>query len=185
MAVKTNWAAGDVLTASQVSTYLANSGLVYVTSVNVGSTPVDFKSVTQAFSADFDDYLIKVSQLEVESGATDVYFYFENDNGEAVNTNYSYLSSYQTWGNSTQTVVAGTYWTFRVDDAIPNSFHLELQNCYTASYKWMQSHYCCDDRAYLARGRYAASNQYTRFRIDGNGYTLSNGHIDVYGYRHP
>ena len=185
MAVKTNWAAGDVLTASQVNTYLANSGLVYITSVNVGATPVGYKSVTLAFNSDYDDYLIKVSQLEVESGTTDIYFYFENENGEKVDTNYSAVGTYQTWGASAEVGFNGSYWTFRVDDAIPNSFHIELQNCNQAAYKWMQAHYCTDDRAYWTNGKYAASTAFTRFRIDGNGKTLSNGHIDVFGYRHP
>jgi hypothetical protein len=185
MAVKTDWAAGDILTASQVLTYLANSGLVYVTSVNIGATPIDYKSVTLAFDSDFDDYLIRVSRIEVESGAPEVLFFFENENGESVTTNYAMVGHYQTWGSSTLTGVSESYWKFHVDDATPNSFQFDVRNPYNASYKWMQAHWSDGDRAYVTSGRFAATTQFTRFRIDGNGYTLVNGHIDVFGYRHP
>jgi hypothetical protein len=56
MAVKT-FTAGAVLTSADTNTYLANSGLVYVTSTTVG-TAVASKVVTSCFNSTFDNYLI-------------------------------------------------------------------------------------------------------------------------------
>ena len=56
MAIKT-FTAGSVLTASDTNTYLANAGLVYVTSVSVGSG-VSSVNVPNAFSATYDSYKI-------------------------------------------------------------------------------------------------------------------------------
>ena len=56
MAIKT-FTTGEVLTASDTNTYLANSGLVYVTSATVGSA-VSSVTVSNAFSATYDAYKI-------------------------------------------------------------------------------------------------------------------------------
>jgi hypothetical protein len=56
MAIKT-FTTGEVLTASDTNTYLANSGLVYVTSVTVGSA-VASVTVTGAFNSSFENYKI-------------------------------------------------------------------------------------------------------------------------------
>jgi hypothetical protein len=56
MAIKT-FTTGEVLTASDTNTYLANSGLVYVKSQTVG-TGVSSVQVTSAFSTDYDNYKI-------------------------------------------------------------------------------------------------------------------------------
>ena len=59
MAIKT-FTAGSVLTASDTNTFLANSGLVYVKSQTVSGAGSGVASVTitDAFSATYDDYLI-------------------------------------------------------------------------------------------------------------------------------
>jgi hypothetical protein len=57
MAIKT-FTTGEVLTASDTNTYLANSGLVFVKSqaITSGSTVV----VTDAFSSTYDNYRIVI-----------------------------------------------------------------------------------------------------------------------------
>ena len=66
MAIKT-FTTGEVLTASDTNTYLANSGLVYVKSQTVGSG-VSSVTVTSAFSSDYDNYRIVVSGGSMSSG---------------------------------------------------------------------------------------------------------------------
>ena len=56
MAIKT-FTTGEVLTASDTNTYLANAGLVYVTSVTVG-TGVTTVSVSSCFTSTYDSYEI-------------------------------------------------------------------------------------------------------------------------------
>jgi len=61
MAIKT-FTTGEVLTASDTNTYLANSGLVFVKQVTVGSgqTTVD---VTSCFNSSFDNYVISLAGI--------------------------------------------------------------------------------------------------------------------------
>lgn len=56
MAIKT-FTTGEVLTAADTNTYLANGGLVYIKSQTVG-TGVTSVNVTSAFNADYDAYRI-------------------------------------------------------------------------------------------------------------------------------
>ena len=51
---------GEVLTASDTNSYLANSGLVYIKSQTIGSA-VSSVTVSSAFSADYDNYRIVIS----------------------------------------------------------------------------------------------------------------------------
>ena len=54
MAVKT-FTTGEVLTASDTNTYLANAGLVYITSTSVGTG--GSLTVSNCFSATYNNYL--------------------------------------------------------------------------------------------------------------------------------
>ena len=56
MAVKT-FTTGEVLTSADTNTYLANSGLVYISSTTVG-TAVSSVTVSSVFSATYDNYRI-------------------------------------------------------------------------------------------------------------------------------
>jgi hypothetical protein len=58
MAVKTF--TSEILTSADTNTYLANSGLVYVTSQTVG-TAVASVTVSSCFSATYDNYLVTLS----------------------------------------------------------------------------------------------------------------------------
>jgi len=75
MAVKTF--TSEILTSSDTNTYLANSGLVYVTSATVG-TGVASVTVTNAFSADYDAYKIIVTGLK--NTANDISFSMQLNN---------------------------------------------------------------------------------------------------------
>jgi hypothetical protein len=65
MAIKT-FTTGEVLTASDTNTYLANSGLVYIKEVALTGTAVN---ITSCFSATYDAYQIVVSNLTNSAGA--------------------------------------------------------------------------------------------------------------------
>ena len=59
MAVKT-FTTGEVLTASDTNTYLANSGLVYITSQTIGSAQPTVP-VSNCFSGTYDNYKIIIT----------------------------------------------------------------------------------------------------------------------------
>ena len=183
MAVKSDWSAGDVLTAAQVNTFLANSGLVWVKSVDIlgGTSTV---SVTDAFSGAFDDSLIKVSGLNIATSG-DVTFQFETA-GTPITTNYSLVGHYQTWGAASLVGLTDTSWSLPAVTSYDNGFHIELQDPAKNDYSYFQAHYCTNTRAYSMNGRHASSTAFSDFRLTAS-YTLSgtDAHIDVYGYRHP
>jgi hypothetical protein len=61
MAIKT-FTTGEVLTAADTNTYLANSGLVYITSVSLaGATAASPVNITSCFSSTYTNYRIVVS----------------------------------------------------------------------------------------------------------------------------
>lgn len=62
MAIKT-FTTGEVLTASDTNTYLANSGLVYITSTTVGSA-VTTVTVSNCFSSTYDNYMVTFAGSE-------------------------------------------------------------------------------------------------------------------------
>ena len=59
MAVKT-FTTGEVLTASDTNTYLANAGLVYITSTTAGSA-VSSVTISNCFTTTYDNYRVVVS----------------------------------------------------------------------------------------------------------------------------
>ena len=90
MAIKT-FTTGEVLTASDTNTYLANSGLVYVKQQTVGSG-VTSVTVTDAFSATYDNYKIIYS-----NGATNVSGVLDFALAGSTNGHYSVLN-YSSYG---------------------------------------------------------------------------------------
>jgi hypothetical protein len=69
MAIKT-FTSGEVLTAADTNTYLANSGLVYITSVSLaGATAASPVAITSCFSSTYTNYRIVVSNFINSSAA--------------------------------------------------------------------------------------------------------------------
>lgn len=93
MAIKT-FTTGEVLTASDTNTYLANGGLVYIKEVALTGTAVN---ITSCFSATYDAYQIVVSNLTNSGGAVFLQFQLLSGTTPAA-------SSY----NSTRINVSGT-----------------------------------------------------------------------------
>lgn len=75
MAVKTF--GSEILTSGDVNTYLANSGLVYVTSQTIGSG-VSSVTVSNAFNSTYDNYRVIVSGSQFSATDTTLSFKFEN-----------------------------------------------------------------------------------------------------------
>ena len=104
MAIKT-FTTGEVLTASDTNTYLANSGLVYVSSTTFSaSTGVEMQN---CFSSTYDNYLLNITYYGSAS----------------TNTSWQFMSGTNTKDTSATYTRFGYYWTTFI-----NNFNAVSQN---------------------------------------------------------
>ena len=101
MAIKT-FTTGEVLTAADTNTYLANSGLVYITEVALSTTAID-----GIFTSTYDNYRIVVNQIQTSGAAGLVQFNFRDTSNATVTA-----SNYYTAGNRYDS--SGTNYDFGV-----------------------------------------------------------------------
>jgi hypothetical protein len=85
MAIKT-FTTGEVLTASDTNTYLANSGLVYIDTKTLATATTDFIG---CFTNTYDNYRLVITTPQV-SAAADIYFRLL-DNTTPVTSAYYYV----------------------------------------------------------------------------------------------
>jgi hypothetical protein len=86
MAVKT-FTTGEVLTAADTNTYLANSGLVYITSA--AFTAASSVSVNNCFTTTYTNYRLIVSNTEL-STSTSILCRFRASGADNTNPNYNW-----------------------------------------------------------------------------------------------
>jgi hypothetical protein len=180
MSVK-SFSTGEVLTASDTNTYLANSGLVYIKQQTVGSG-VGSVTVSSAFSSTYDNYKIIYSggagstggalQLNLGSTITGYYgalIYGTSAGGGPTTAGYN---NGLAWTHSAGVTATGI--SADLDLIAPFlSVRTRLAN---ASYN--------DDSAFgTVNGFLADTNSYTAFTFTPTGGTLTGGKIYVYGYR--
>lgn len=184
MAVKTDWAAGQVLTASQTSTYLANAGLVYVAQVAVG-TGVSYASVPDAFSATFDNYVINCANITGNVGSTKMYLRLEDSGGNPTSTNYALLGTSMTWGSTTVTGVTGTTWDVLSKNGNHNHFSgtFTILEPFVNDFTFMTSTHSGDGTAKFLQGKHEVAASWSRFRLTTDTGTVSGGTITVFGIR--
>ena len=179
MAIKT-FTTGEVLTAADTNTYLANSGLVYIKSQTVGSG-VSSVNVTAAFSSTYDNYLIQynggtksvASEIGIQLGAT--------------TSNYYNQYLYTTW-NTTLNIDGGTnapsFYYAGFGSTIETNMSFTILSPNLA--KCTRGFGIAGSGTTYA-GWYQAmldnTTQYTDFTVKSPTGTLTGGTITVYGYR--
>ena len=182
MAVKT-FTTGEVLTASDTNTYLANSGLVYVTSATVG-TGVSSVAIASCFNSTFNDYFVLCSGITYSVGDTTLSIKPDN----VSTANYYGGGYFQQYGVATITPftlsasTAGGAIGITSTAAMTNAADVfspfltqqtrfvgrqSLGASYTAQYQSLLN----------------TSNSYTGFTLLPAGGTMTGGTITVYGYR--
>ena len=181
MAIKT-FTTGEVLTASDTNTYLANSGLVYVKQQTVGNA-VASVTVSDAFSATYDNYRIVYSggvgstliSLQIKLGAS--------------TTGYYSIANYATYAAVATPITNGdnnasqfSFVGYASADYTQASF--DLINPFLAKYTSINA---CSWAAVTVAGTSAGVHQvatsYSSFILSANTGTLTGGIIYVYGYR--
>ena len=198
MAIKT-FTTGEVLTASDTNTYLANSGLVLInpTSVTNGTVTSGQGTVRVAgtattvtingvFSATYEDYLI-VSKLSFTGGDAVIQM---ATGGTPANTNYNYsmMQAYDGAGVTTTRTTAATSHIFMSNGGgVYQSCTVDLFQPFLAQPTLLQVNNLRNDGAYtvpanyLWYGNHSTATSYDGFRITAGGNMT--GTIAVFGRR--
>lgn len=181
MAIKT-FTTGEVLTASDTNTYLANSGLVYIKQQTVGNGVTSI-SVTDAFSSTYDNYRIVYSN-GVSAGASSLTIALT---GSSTGYYAGVVGAAYTGGTSAINDNNNTSFSF-AGIATPegNSLDVTLYNPFVAYRTGMQISGRVDIRgagsAYSGGGFHNVTTSYSGFTITC-GAALTGGIIYVYGFR--
>jgi hypothetical protein len=181
MAVKT-FTSGETLNASDVNTYLANSGLVYVLSQTVGTT-VASVTVPSAFSTTYDAYQVIWSgggqstdtSINLVLGSTVTGYYGNYTYATYSSTAVASLADNN--GAKFQVVGGGDQFSGSSCMFILNNPFLAKQTYVTAP----GAAYSTSNGTY--NGRLANTTSYTAFTIAPTSGTMTGGTIVVYGFR--
>ena len=187
MAIKT-FTTGEVLTASDTNTYLANSGLVYVARATLATNTTD---LVGCFSNTYDNYRIVIDSLN-PNGSTDLYWRMLTGSTPETSAQYSwYTNGYldsnvatssaaagQTLGYTgyTQTVGSFVGGTVTMDVIGPNLNQRTL--CHTQAIGYYGT--------FGNRGggsSHSVVGQYTGIRFLTATAATITGNVTVYGYR--
>lgn len=192
MAIKT-FAVGDVLTAADTNTYLANAGLVVVTpsgatngtvsgaKVTIGTT-VSSVTVSGVFSSTYDAYRVVISGgvasatnvLQLTLGATATGYYYAGKGrtyaGVDVNLGSQNTTNYYAGEGSTNALTL---------DCTIISPNLAKNTQFSSTVSAART----DGYQLAIAGYLADTTQYTAFTLTASTGTITGGTIMVYGYR--
>jgi hypothetical protein len=185
MATKT-FTTGEVLTASDTNTYLANSGLVYIKEVTLTGTAVN---ITSCFSASFDAYQIVISNLTNSSGGVFLNWQLLSGTTPAAGTNYNStrISITGTTVNASYTGAA-TSGNFMPFDAGKNAQSITITQPFLAL--WTTAFGQCNYGAGAAASQpesfgsvHTVNTSYDGIRLISGAFNFTSGKAIVYGYR--
>ena len=179
MATPPTFSSGSVLTAAQMNSV----GLWLVTTESVG-TAVLSETVTSAFSADYDNYLILMN-----GGTSSAACSIGIEIGGVANNYYGFM----TYGDATTNTVQGAG---RNNSALMNwvggsqgagqAVHVSVQvmNPFKALYTKFANGTYQNAGAYgTMQGEHRVATSYTSFKLVPDSGTLTGGTIYVYGYK--
>lgn len=181
MAIKT-FTTGEVLTAADTNTYLANSGLVYIKQQTVGNG-VTSVSVTSAFSANYDNYRVIYSSGTAASAASITFAL----TGSATGYYAAVIGTAYTGGTNGIAESNTSLYSFAgIGTPEGNSLDLTLYNPFLAYRTGMQVSGRVDIRgggvAFCGGGFHNVASSFSGFTITCAA-ALTGGIIYVYGFR--
>ena len=182
MAIKT-FTTGEVLTAADTNTYLANSGLVYVAKKDFsGSGTVN---CTSFFNSTYDHYRLVMSCTSAAAGAQIVETrLMSGATATSGTTNYKFYELGHTFAAGTPDATAGpggAYWFgFRSTDFFYGTF--EIQNPYAANFTAFQETSVDSAQSVESRGVHTLTTSYDGIQFLVGSGTLT-GTVTCYGYR--
>jgi hypothetical protein len=185
MAIKT-FTTGEVLTASDTNTYLANAGLVYINQFTLSGGTTNLTSI---FSATYDDYLLVVSGASSTSAVVDT---FQMLNGTTPATGADY--NYSRWSSSGPTApTAATNQTsgyLITTGTTPQNYTINISNPFLAAKTQLNAfgqYGANTDVAYIEMlsTTHKLTTSYNGISFIATGTTWTAGKVTVYGYRKP
>ena len=187
MAIKT-FTTGEVLTASDTNTYLANSGLVYITSASATSGAT--LNIDSIFSATYRSYRIVMEDVRIVSGVTGVSMQLRAS-GTTNNTTYYNVRQgfdYTTGAAGAAPTANGASWNLPliVDGGNSAGCAVDIFNPFLTQ-KTGYAGQGIDSRtngygALSGSGFHNTAASYTGISIN-HGNTYTNINVVVYGYR--
>jgi hypothetical protein len=190
MAIKT-FTTGEVLTAADTNTYLANSGLVYLAGGTLTGTSTNFAG---CFSATYENYRIVISKADFAAG----FLAFRMLNGTTAYTTAQYYTALMS-RNSTQTTYGGDNINGDSYGAFGYNFQSTTGGAFSCSIDFYnpfgtaRTFYTCGASAYYAVSPFFAMsaggggvNNTTSFdgiQIIGQNGGVVAGNVAIYGYR--
>lgn len=191
MAVKT-FTTGEVLTAADTNTYLANSGLVFVKGVAVSGS-VASVNVTSCFSGTYDAYRVVITNLTLTTNTyTTVIFAKLLDNATPASTNYNYgiprvdLANGAVSANYAQNGTAGI-WVGNGNASDRTGAAFDVINPFAAYHTVFTGLIQASNSAGYSgagAGLHASQVSYNGIQISCSTGNMTNGAIIVYGYRY-
>jgi hypothetical protein len=180
MSIK-SFTTGEVLTAADTNTYLANSGLVYVKSQTIGSG-VATVTVSDCFSATYDNYRILLSGTDASVGSQALKLTFGS-----TATGYYGSMYYDLFDGSATGFVrannAANLWVGNSATDADTSSSFDCNNPFNAQRTNVQGTYSGGGTSGWFAGILANTTSYTAFTLGPNTGTFTGGTISVYGYR--
>ena len=180
MAIKT-FTTGEVLTASDTNTYLANSGLVYIKEQTVGNA-VTSVTISNAFSSTYDDYRV----IYVGGTAS-----AQNDLGVTLGAtvaNYYFAFTYNSYNNVTgsASVNNGASWQQAGCQDNPNHLDCDIFSPFLARITTIHTKYVGANNGRVSGsggGFLNNTTSYTDLVIRAGAGNITGGIVYVYGYR--
>jgi hypothetical protein len=173
----------ETLTSADTNTYLANSGLVYVTSATPG-TGVSTVEVLSAFSATFDAYKIVATGVTGTTGAESISMTLGNSGGYT-STGYDSGMIFNLAGTATVANGIASAWNFvgAYSTTTGMPLNIDLYSPFAAHPTSFSSVYMRADAYGTPTGTLTGTTSYDRFTISVVTGTITGGKITVYGYR--
>jgi hypothetical protein len=179
MAVKTF--TSEILTSSDTNTYLANSGLVYVTSATIGSA-VSSVTLSSCFNSTYTAYKVVIAggttsadaSLQLKLGASATGYY--------ANKIFYVYASNASFTSQDNNAASWTTIGFSVSGQ-GMSMCVELQNPFLAQYTYAQGSASATALGGTVTGVHQVATSYSAITITPSAGTMTGGTITVYGYR--
>jgi hypothetical protein len=182
MPIKTDWTTGDILSANQVSTYLANAGLDFITEVFVETSASEIV-VPDAFGSAHNNYKIVYQGIDTSTMAV-IKFEFLDGNGDPVTTDYSSVAMQMGFGGTT---ITGESYSYCYVAGTSSGYQFGSMEVFAPfrsdSYSFMTSTPVTSANVRYVGAKYEMQTSFTDFRFVGDDGTFDSGSVAVYGYR--
>lgn len=183
MAIKT-FTTGEVLTASDTNTYLANSGLVYIGAYTASAATL---FIDNCFTSTYDNYVITLQSTSVTT--TGSFMFKLRASGTANSTNYSYggWQYYTNIASTAQQMAADTSMLFSAASGTSYTYcTIQVSNPKAAQPTPIMCDFVSWYSNYVGgstRGFHNVSTAYDGFQITSNTGATITGTLRVYGIR--